>query len=248
MRLHATTAVVWLLLASVTAVALGEGSPPKLPKERGWTRYHAITQSAGGTEVIGTYIFKALDKTTVDGKPCQWFEAEYTSKENEIDRHERRKLLISDETFATSARPMEETLRLLERVDAGPLTSISPDEAAWLISDFMSFPGFSKDAKRVDDLRTVTHQHGKLEIRQALVGTYRWSRKDKPPPEATVFETDYRIWMHPDLPVGVAHATTTLKIVKAGKTLRTWRLDYALQEFGDDAKPAIVEDAAPPAK
>ena len=54
--------------------------------------------------------------------------------------------------------------------------------------------------------------------------------------------------MHPDLPVGVAYATTTLKIIKDGKTLRTWRLDYALQEFGNDAKPAIVEDAAQSAK
>ena len=184
MRLHVTTAVLWLLLAFAAAVA-SEGSPAKRPKERGWARYHAITQSTGGTEVVGTYLFKALDKTTVDGKPCQWFEAEYMSKENDVDRHERRKLLISDETFETSARPMEEILRLLERVDAGPLTSVSPDEAAWLISDFMSFPGFSKDAKRVEDPRTVTHQHGKLEVRRALVGTYRWSRKDKSPQDAT---------------------------------------------------------------
>ena len=100
-------------------------------------------------------------------------------------------------------------------------------------------------AKRVDDPRTVKYQRGALEIPQAHVGTYRWWRNDKKPEETTVWETEFRVWLHPDLPIGVAHASTKLKLIREGQTRRTWQLDYALQDFGEGARPAIEVDTAP---
>jgi len=48
------------------------------------------------------------------------------------------------------------------------------------------------------------------------------------------------------LPTGFAHAQATLTILNKGIKIRSWDLEYALQEFGGDAKAAIAEESAPP--
>jgi hypothetical protein len=91
----------------------------------------------------------------------------------------------------------------------------------------------------------VKHQTGTFEIAKAYVGTYRWWRKGRVPEETTVWETKYRVWLHAGLPVGFAHAQAKLTLISKGEEVRSWQLEYALQEFGDDAQPAIVEESAP---
>ena len=44
----------------------------------------------------------------------------------------------------------------------------------------------------------------------------------------------------------MAHAVTTLKLIRDGKSLKSWQLDYALQEFGDNPQAAIVDESARP--
>jgi hypothetical protein len=225
--------------------ANGDSFDPKVPRERAWAKYHAITKEANGEERIATLMLKSLGKATADGKPCRWLESEYISSDGK--RHERRKILIPEQAIESSLRPMDDVLRYLQQDDADAVSSVASESQGWMASDFLYFPGFLKDAKRVDDLRVVKYQGGSLEIPHAHVGTYRWWRKNKAPEETTVYETEYRVWLHGNLPLGVANAVTTLRLIRDGKTLRSWQLDYALQEFGDNAQPAIVEESAPAA-
>jgi hypothetical protein len=215
-----------------------------LPKERGWARYHAITALDRGEEQIATLTLKSLSRSLVDDLPCRWLESEYVSQDGK--RHERRKLLIPERAIESSERPLEDVVQYLQQDDEQPVVSLPPESQAWMVTDALYFPGLLKTAKVVADPRTVTFQGGKFEIAHAHVGTYRWSRKGRSPAETTVYETEYRIWLHPDLPVGFAHAETKLRLTRDGKTLRSWQLDYALQEFGDNAEPAIPEESAPP--
>jgi hypothetical protein len=215
----------------------------KWPREGSWANYHVLTKTDRGEESAGKMTLKSLNKTTVDAVPCRWFESEYVAQAEPW--HERRKFLVPERAVDSSERPLDEVLRNLQRDNAAAVAAVSPEAHAWMPTDVLYFPGFLKNAKRVDDPRTVKYQRGEWQIPQAHVGTYRWWRKGKPPEESSVWETTYRVWLHPDLPVGFAHAATTLKLIVEGKEVRTWQQEFALQEFGDHALPAIVEESAP---
>lgn len=230
------------LLLGISARA--EPLAPKLPKPGGWASYHAITKERGRDERIGTLTLKCLARTTVDGTPCRWLESEYLADEG--GTHERRKFLVSEQALESNERPLEGALRYLQRDNDRPVRSFPPETTGWMISDFLYFPGFLKNAKWIDEPRTVKYQRGSLDVPRAYSGTYRWQRDaDKPAEETTVWETRYRVWLHPELPAGFAHAETTLHLIVRGAETRVWQLDFALQDFGEDAQPAIPEESAP---
>ncbi len=110
---------------------------------------------------------------------------------------------------------------------------------------FLYFPGFLKNATLIDEPRTVAYQRGSLSIPKAHVGTYKWWRKDRTPGTTTVFESKYQVWLHPDLPTGFAHAKVRLGMSFQGQENRSYDLEYTLQDFGNDANPAILEESAP---
>jgi hypothetical protein len=221
--------------------ALADSPVPAAPRQ-GWAQYHAVTRNDSGSEFIGKMTLKRLNQTTVDKTACLWFESEYVDSEQK--RHERTRFLITAEAVQTSSAPFEKMLRILQQNDDAPVTSLPPDSQGWLPVDVLCFPGVLKDAKRVNESRTVKFQRGNLEIPHAYVGTYRWSRKNRDSADAPVYETRYRLWLHPDIPVGYAHAELTLTLLIGDRPARTWKLDYALQDFGDQPEPAIrVEDA-----
>ena len=244
MKMPKLLAASWAILLAAAGSCGADEPAVVLPKEHGWARYHAITASEAGEERIATLTLKSLGKSLVDDLPCRWLESEYVSQDGQ--RHERRKYLIPERAIESSERPLEEAIKYLQQDDKDAVVSLPPESQAWMATDSLHFPGLLKTAKVVADPRTVTFQGGKLEIANAYLGTYRWSRKGRPPAETTIYEPEYRIWLHPDLPVGFAHAVTTLRLTREGKTLRSWQLDYALQEFGDNAEPAIPEESAPP--
>lgn len=39
-----------------------------------------------------------------------------------------------------------------------------------------------------------------------------------------------------------------MKFVVDGEVRRSWKMEYTLEEFGDNAKPAIVEETAQPSE
>jgi hypothetical protein len=224
--------------------ACGDDAALRLPAVGAWARYHASTTKNDGDEAVATMVMKSLSAVKIDGMACQWMECEYFADDDK--NHERRKFLIPEEAILTSQKPSDEVLRYLQRDGTAEVAFIPPENEGWMPIDFFSFPGFLKGARLVEDPRSVKHQGGTLEIPKAHVGTYRWWRRGRDPERTTVWETEYRVWLHSDVPVGFAHAQAKLRLLSEGKEVRSWRLDYALQEFGDNPRPAIVEESAPP--
>lgn len=229
---------------AATASACGDETVLKLPTAGAWARYHAITTKDSNEESVGTMFLKSLTATKIDGMACRWMESEFLSGEEKF--HERRKFLIPEEAILSSEKPCDDILRYLQRDGESAVASVPPENQGWMPMEFLYFPGFLKGAKVIDDPRTVQHQTGKFEIQKAYVGTYRWWRKGRVPEKSTVWETQYHVWLHSDLPVGFAHAQAKLILFSEGKEVRSWRLDYALQEFGNSAQHAITEESAPP--
>jgi len=214
----------------------------KLPTPGTWARYHATAMPEGEAEKSGTLLLKSLSAANVDGVPCRWLESEYS---NDDEVRERRKFLIPELTIRMSEKPSDRMLRYLIRDGANPVAELPPENQGWLATEFLYFPGFLKSSKPVEDPRSVKHQSGTFEIPKAYAGTYRWWRNGRDPGTGTVYETEYRVWLHPELPVGFAHAQVHLKLLSAGTERRSWRLEYALQEFGDGARASIAEETAP---
>jgi hypothetical protein len=246
MRTLVAVVVVCTGISTELASAVGDDSALKLPKVGAWARYHASTTRDTGDEALATMILKSLTATEIDGVACRWLESEYFVRDDE--NHERRKLLIPEETIRTSEKPSDEVLRYLQRDGTAAVASVPPENEGWMPIDFLYFPGFLKSARQVDDPRTVKHQTGTLEISKAYVGTYKWCRKGRDPDKTTAWETEYRVWLHADLPMGFAHAQAKLRVLSEGREVRSWRMEYALQEFGANPQPAIVEESAPPIK
>jgi hypothetical protein len=244
MRIAIALIVAFGVPLSGIPTAVGDEPAAGLPTVGGWARYHAITKKDSGEEAANTMLLKSLTATTKDGVACRWFESEYWG--NDEKARERRKFLIPEKAIQSTGKPSDEILVYLQQDNGDQVASVPPENQGWMPIDFLSFPGFLKDAEEVADPRTVKHQTGALEIPKAHVGTYKWSRKGQNPEEAAVWETKYRVWLHPDLPAGFAHAQATLTILNKGIKVRSWDLEYALQEFGGNAKAVIVEESAPP--
>jgi hypothetical protein len=244
MRTLVPVGVALVALLSGISLAFSEESEAKLPTVGGWARYHASLKEDTGEESADTMILKSLAAATFEGCACRWLETEFLAGEG--NHHERRKFLIPERAIQSSEKPSDDVLKYLQRDDADAVSSVPPENQGWMPTDILYFPGFLKNANLVDDPRSVKHQTGTFEIPKAYVGTYKWWRKGRVPEETTVWETQYRVWLHPDLPVGFAHAQARLAVVSKGKEVRSWKLEYALQEFGDNARPAVVEESALP--
>jgi hypothetical protein len=244
MRTLAPVIVGLTTLFSGIASAISEESDAKLPANGAWARYHAVTKRDTGDEAVGTMILKSLTSTKTGETACRWLESEYLADEGK--NHQRRKFLIPERAMQSSEKPSDDVVKYLQRDDTDAVTSVPPEGEGWMPVDFLYFPGFLKNASVVDDQRLVKHQTGALEIPKAYVGTYKWWRKGRLPEETTVWQTQYRVWLHPDLPIGFAHAKAKLTVIRMGQEVRSWDLEYALNEFGGNAQPAIAEESAPP--
>lgn len=206
-------------------------------------RYHQNLKPSNGQESAAVVTYRCLNKMTLNDEACRWFESEYVTTDKQ--RHERRKFLVPEETFEGSPRPTDRILRYLARDDDQAVVSLATDTQGWMILDVMHFPGLLK-ASTLDDVpRDVPFQRGTLSIPKAYAGTYKWWRKDKTPEATTVFESKYQVWMHPDLPTGFAHAKVRLGMSFQGKESRFYEVEWTLQDFGNDARPAIPEVTAP---
>jgi len=236
--------VMWGILVLFEGIGLAQAEDLRktFPKEGSWARYQASVTKDGATESIASLTLKSLNNVTVNDAACRWFEFEYVPDEGprELD-----KLLVTEKTFTTCAKPSEEVLKHLQRHGSDPLVELPPDSQGWLTIHYLSFPGLLKNASEVDLPRTVVYQRGKLTIPKAYVGRSKWSRKGQPPESAVVFESKYHVWMHPDLPAGFAHATVRLGISSRERENRVYDFEYSLQDFGDKAKAEITEESAP---
>lgn len=247
-----TTIILLLLLNTFTGSfplwAAGpdsnDGSENKLPKPGTWARYQGVTRKDGGPEPPAFQaINRTLNSTTVNDVPCRWFEQEGSSETD--NWHTRRKFLIPEKSFASSERPFDDLVRYLQRDSSDALSAANVEDEGWMPHEFLFFPGFLKNAKLVDAPRTVNYQRGSLFIAKAYEGSYKWQKKGRDPEKTVLHETTFQVWLHPDVPAGFAHAKTRYSVKLAEKELRYYDIEYHLQDFGDDAKPAIVEEHAP---
>lgn len=243
MRMAIAIIAVLGIQLSATRPTCGAEPAAKLPTPGGWARYHVNSTQNSGESSVHKLLLKSLSKTTKDGVDCCWLECEGWSNDDEL--HNPVKFLIPEKTILSTATPTDEILIYLQHDARRQVCSVPPRNQGWMPDNYLYFPGFLKDAKLEPNARTVKHQTGTLEIAQAHVGTYKWSRK-KQDPEATTFETKYKVWLHPDLPIGFAHAQTSLTIYNGETKVRSWDHEYSLEEFGDNAKETIVEESAPP--
>jgi hypothetical protein len=136
-------------------------------------------------------------------------------------------------------------VRYLSRENDEPLVNIEPDTMGWMIVDVVHFPGMLKTAKLVESPRTINFQRGALHVTHAYEGTYQWRRKDKAPELTSVMESKFQVWMHPELPTGFAHAKIRLGTSFQAKEVRSYEMEWTLQDFGENASIAIPEYTAP---
>lgn len=216
----------------------------KLPAPGAWSRYHNIVLH--GDKKVGdrAFVLKSLGAVKIDGTQCRWMESEYL-EENASPKLFCRKFLIPEVALRMSEKPSDRIARFLERSDNNPVIRLAPEFWDRVPVDFLYLPGFLKSSDRVEAPKTIRHRTGTFEIPTAYEGRYRGWPKGLDPEKSTVFETRYRVWLHPDLPIGFAAAELEVKVIQDGRGSSSASLEYSLEDFGEDARPTIVEETVP---
>jgi len=219
----------------------------KLPAPGAWARYHNVV--IHGDKQVGdrTFLLKSLNAVKVDGAQCRWMESEYLEDQGSPKLF-CRKFLIPEVALRMSDKPSDRIARFLERTDKNPVIRLAPEFWDRVPVDFLYLPGFLKNAVRVEAPKTIRHRTGTLDIPAAYEGLYRGWPKGHDPEKSTLFETRYRVWLHPDLPIGFACAELEVKVIQDGRENSSASLEFTLEDFGENAQPTIVEESIPGAK
>jgi hypothetical protein len=235
--------------ASVTQAA------GKLPKDGAWARYYVLFKSADGTERTARTTIRFTGTVVEKGERHRY--VEWTDAQKQIGEDGKkttktsvRKFLVTEKSLRESRHPLREFVRGWSGEEGQPPvieTVRGNRELADAIDGryLLFLPGVMSAASSTPKPRTIDYQMGQLRIKTGRTGT-RETRYQPRPGLVFTWKTDYQVWRHKDVPLGMASAkTATVIIIKQanGKPMvRDFgRIEWWVEAWGTDAKSAFPD-------
>jgi hypothetical protein len=245
-----------VLLAAIFAWAdrplQADETPAKLPKDGWWVRYfHTLKLQDREISSRRTYAFvgTAVERDCT----CRWMEMQTVEI---IDGHEVTdilKFLVPEKALLESERPLDGLIRCwrkfgdeqVEQVRFNtPLgergLSFSADYA-WG-RDFTLFPGPQQKSKAVEEPRTIEYQRGRLEIETAQRFRRIASRRALTNGEKQEYSDEFTVWKDRSVTPAFAAATDRVQQHRDDALVRTFAIEFVLDDFGTDAKSALPDN------
>jgi hypothetical protein len=231
----------------------------ELPKDGAWARYYVHAKSSNGRENSSRLTIGMVGTVVEGGKKLRWievsetYEPERPKKPREKKYTSVLKLLVPERALLESDAPLKQLVRgwswdnvskRVDKVDTGK-RDLQRFEAFYR-PYVVYFPGPLKRAKRTRNSRDVDHQKGRLQIAGGLAGhnIARWHAFTVP--EQRSMTLDVELWLHKDVPLGMASAklTRTYRFKKDGnkepeKVRVVSDVEFTVEAWGTDAKSAF---------
>ncbi|MFQ5734667.1 MAG: hypothetical protein ACE5KM_22265 [Planctomycetaceae bacterium] len=226
----------------------------RLPKDGTWARYFVHNKRANGVEDIMHTTIRFVGTVTEHGERYRWIE---WTDAFEIDgndgktviRKDVQKFLVSEKSLRTSPHPLRYFIRGWRGEEGKTAAAIEPDRLHRETADvqgitLLFLPGVLKTTKPTRNSRAIDYQQGQLRIRSGRAGTYRAVRHAITAPLVYTWKTDYELWLHKDVPLGMASVKMKLVFIrKAADGTTTVRnlatTEYSVEAWGTNAKSAL---------
>jgi hypothetical protein len=231
-----TAVIVALHLGSAV---FGQDDRPKkavLPEDGTWVRYHVtvkrkdaeyngeytLTMGLVGTVKEGDNIYRWVELRIDEGEGHTSFE-KYLIPQNEI--------LEGDNPAAKVVRGWSKTGKVAQAID----NKHSP-----AYTEQLTFlPGPLRKARELSEAKTIEYEKGRIEVPKGLAGEARaaYPRADG---KATR-RIAYSVWLHPDVPFGVAAARTSMQMYLNDKQISSFENEYSIVATGTGARSSLNE-------
>jgi hypothetical protein len=233
-----------LVTAIMVAMHLGstvfgqDDGPRKavLPEDGTWVRYrvtvkrkdaeyngeYTLTMGLVGTVKKGESIYRWVELRMDEGKGHTSFE-KYLIPQDEI--------LEGDNPAAKVARGWSKTGKVAIAIDNKHSPAYT-EQLAFL-------PGPLRKARELKENKTIEYEKRRIEVAKGLTGEAAavYPRADG---KATR-KIAYSVWLHPDVPFGVAAARTSMQMYLNDKLLGSFENEYSLIATGKGARSSLAE-------
>lgn len=233
--------VPWTILLATVAAA---GEPAVvLPKDGEWSRFFFTSRhSTGGDPITGTTTMQFVGTRVENGERCRWIELiDETVVDGRLARSVTR-MLVPESDLREAKQPLAGCLRMWTKHN---------DEAPTLYEDlykadlhygrgFVWLPGvLSTEVESTP--RVIEYQQGTWRAKECRHGRYKASYVAKTGDVKVTFDTEYRVWLHPESPFRMAAATLKTGVQRNGKTSSTLETEFVLEDFGSGAKGVLAD-------
>lgn len=214
-----------LIVILLSASCCLEAAEPefKLPPNGSWTKYRVSGWDSAGNESIGTITFRLLAGPTEDGVKSRWIEFErgLPTYGNPIVE----KYLVPETALLRSAVPLREAIRLWyqegtnlpERLDFASNVRVFEMRNVVLNHHLLFLPQTRKDWKPHARNRVIEYQKGKLDCSTAVIGSLVAGYDSRVPSVRFEVTDDCTIWLHKEIPFGVASAKVNRSMVQVNE-------------------------------
>jgi hypothetical protein len=242
------TAVQAFLPFLLVAICLGscraEDRLFELPKDGSWVRYDLEMVGPDGTNRPSTVTLSIVGSVVENETRCRWVQVKWVVPKGWHPRYPDggtilSKMLISEQDLRENAEPFQRAVRTWQRKpgeDHAEQTKVAattgPNLMLWA-------PGMLRTLDETSDEKTVEYQRGQLKSARAWTGVRIFENMIA----KSQFKSTYKVWMHPDLPVGFAEAEIVDDITYAnGQAPKRQSQVYRLQDAGTDAKSELPDN------
>jgi hypothetical protein len=241
------------VLANGVALRADDASP-KLPEDGWWVRYYVTWKhEQANDEITFKRTYSLVGTTTENDQRCRWVEMKTVQTVNGIEGMDVIKFLVPERELLQGEKPLESLLRCWRRTADGqvqaqrfsqplgvPGFSSSADFAFG--RDFVVFPGPRKKFTVVDERKVIEYQHGRLEIAKGRASQHTATRQALTNGEKQDFTTNFTVWDHSKLAPAYAALSARIDHEKDGVLIRTISMEFAIEDFGTDARSALPEN------
>jgi hypothetical protein len=215
-----------------------------------------LFKSADGTERTGRTTIRFTGTVVEKGERhryVEWTDAPEQSGDDgkKTTKKSVRKFLVTEKSLRESRHPLREFVRGWSGEEGKPPVPIEADRRSRELADaidgryLLFLPGVMSAASSTRKPRAVDYQKGQLRVESGRTGTHETRYQPRPGLDFS-WKTDYQVWRHKDVPLGMASAkTATVIIIKQanGKPMvRDFgRIEWWVEAWGTDAKSAFPD-------
>jgi hypothetical protein len=243
--------------AAVLMSAVSLFAADKLPKDGAWARYYVYSKMPDGNEYASHRTIRFVGTVVENGKTHRWIEWSLADAPADGGKKKPitfvRKFLLTEKSLRESSHPLREFVRGWEGFEGKTPRRIATkgDDRELAIvsaggSQLLFLPGVLKTTKPSRSSRTIDYQHGQLRVKSGCVGTYEDVYRPMTAPLASTWKTDYELWLHRDVPLGMASVKKKMVLIrkdaKGKKTVRDLGTsEWWVEAWGTDAKSAFPD-------
>jgi len=226
MRTVFCTAVALALLTFSTHSCLADGLIRRLPEDGAWARFYMTEKWEGELERTMYVTISSVGKLLTGGEHCRWIELKLESPDEKSSQ--TFKMLIPEKHIGLDSDPLSNAVKSWRRInnEAARKSNLKPLLARLYL---FCLPAIA-NLKSIEKTEDVEWQDGKLDCK-VMVG----SSKHKT--DAETAETSYRLYLHQQVPFGVAGATLNVKTNNGD----SGTVDFRLTDMGKKAKTELPD-------